>query len=375
MAAQERAFVAKYGRTTPTAAQAARARSLLAEARTCYDRAVAAQPQSADAYTARAGFRSSVGAALQGILNALQPAGAVSIAAAVPSGEKEMATAWASASSLSDLKEAARLGPNDLTDVGIAALFNVMSFKLQHGAAQAAAGRTAWVALPEATRRPIEEAMRPLEALALSANTDKEAAAKASEAAGILWLLLGSAAPAASSLRRAVALDPRRETAWDGLAVLLVGAQDYTGAATLLEARVKVLDTARGHLLLAKVYDKTGQTDKEAAQVRAALAEAPDDLTVNMAQAALLLRGSGDAATLGQAGKQLTRTDALYRKTAPQTREAWEDQTLLVSLYRALTGDAASAREKLDEILRADKDYRPARQALAALGFGDPKMI
>ena len=279
-------------------------------------------------------------------------------------------TAWTSAPTLSDLREAARLAPNDLNSVGLSAMFGITAFKAQ----QDAAGRTDWSALPEEARRPAEEAMRPLEALARSAGTDQETAAKASEADGLLWLFVGNQVAAEPSLRRAVSLDPRRESAWDGLTMLLVGARDYQGAASLLEARVKVLDTARGHLLLAKIYDKTGQPEKEASQVQAALAADPDDLTANIAQAALLLRHGDDAATLEQARKQIVATDVLYRK-ATRSQEAWKDQTLLASIYNALTGDAASAREKLAQILSFDKDYEPAKAALAAMGFGNPKTI
>lgn len=361
MAETARAFVAKYGQTKPAAAQIAQAQALLDEARACYDRAVAAQPRSADAYVARAGFRGSIGPAVQAMIAALQPAGSVDIATAKESGDKAMAGAWGSAPALSDLQEAARLAPDSLTDVGLSAMIATMALKLGGQGAQ------------DVGRRSAEEALRPLEALAQNAGTAKNTAAQASEAAGLLHLFAGSETAAEPLLRRAVALDPRRESAWDGLTMILVSAQNYGAAALVLEARLKVLDTARGHLLLAKVYDKLGQTEKETAQVQAALSADPGDLTANIAQAALLLRRSDDAATLDQANQQLFKIDALYRRAMPQTQQSWEDQTLLVSIYHALTGDAASAREKLTQILHLDKDYAPAKQALAALGVESPK--
>lgn len=366
MPEKQHTFVAKYGQVKPTAAQIARSLALLDEARTCYDQAVASRPLSAAAFLQRAGFRMSIGPVLHGMLTALQPGGTVDMATALQSGVREMASTYSSSPGLSDLTEAAHLAPNTLTDVDMSAMFHTLSFVMQYGQTHDMTNGLPWDTLTEETRRPVQEAMRPLEHLAESADTNKDTAAKASEAAGVIWLLTGNWKAAETPLRRAIALDPRRADAWDALTLIMISAKRYAELTSILEARVKTQDTARSHLLLAKAYSKANQPEKAAAQVQAALKVNPEDLAANMAQAALLLRRSDNPAMLTEAGKQLVRTGDLYRKTP--TPDNWSSYTLLLSIYSALTGSELQARQHLNEILQRDKANEAAKQALAALG-------
>ena len=360
---KQAAFLAKYGQVKPTAAQSARSLALLDESRACYDQAVASQPTSATAFSQRAGFRRFTAPILRGILTALQPGGTVDMQTALSSA-KEKAFTLSSPSGLSDLTEAARLAPSGFTDVGMSAMFHALSFVLQYSQTHDLTNGLPWETLTEETRRPVQEAMRPLEHLAESAETNKETAAQASEAVGCIWIILGNWKAVEAPLRRAVALDPRRADAWDALTGVMIQGERYAELTSLLEARVKALDTARSHLLLAKAYDKVNQPEKAAAQVQAALKLSPEDFTANMAQAALLLRRSD--APLAEAGTQLVKIGDLYRK-AP-TPESWTSYTLLLSIYSGLTGDELQARQHLNELLQSDKANEMAKQALAALG-------
>ncbi len=307
MPEKQTAFLAKYGQVKPIAAQIARSLALLDEARTCYDQAVVSQPTSASAFLERAGFRMTISPVLRGMLTALQPGGTVDMATAL-SRAKETASPYSSSSGLSDLTEAARLAPNTLTDVGMSAMYHALSFVMQYGQTHDLTNGLPWDTLSEETRRPVQEAIRPLEHLAESAATSKDTAAKASEAAGFIWIILGNWKAAEPPLRRAVALDPHRVDAWDALAGVMLQGERYADLTTLLEARVKVSDTARSHLLLAKTYDKVNQPEKAAAQVQAALKINPEDFTANMAQAALLLQRSDSPANLTEAGTQLVKS-------------------------------------------------------------------
>ena len=361
----QRLFLAKYGQVKPTAAQIARSLALLAETEDCYNQAVASQPTSASAYLQRAGFRMSVGAVLRAMLTALQPGGTVDIATALSSAA-QTANIYSSASGLSDLSEAARLAPRTFTTVGMSAMFHAISFVLHYSQTHDMTNGIPWDTLTQEAQRPVQEAMRPLEQLAESAETNKETAAKASEAEGILWMIAGNLKAAEPALHRAVALDPHRAAGWDALTVILLQGERYADLAPLLETRIIVSDTVRNHLLLAKAYDKANQPEKAAAQLQAALKVSPEDFDANMAQAALLLQRSADPARLTEAGTQLAKIGDLYRKSP--TPDHWSSDTILLSIYSGLTGSEGQARQHLNEVLQTDKDNETAKQALAALG-------
>ena len=372
--AEQAAFEAKYGQIKPTAAQIARSLALLDEARACYNQAVTSQPTSATAFLQRSGFRMSTEPMLRAMLTTLQPGETVDVATALSSASVSKARVEAftisSSSGLSDLTQAARLAPNTFTDVGMSAMYHTMSFILQYSQAHDMTNGLLWDTLTEETRRPLQEAIRPLEQLAESARTNKDTAAEASEAVGVIWLLLGNRKESEPSLRRAIALDPHRTDAWDALTAIMFRDKRYTELTSLLETRVKVSDTARNHLLLAQAADKANQPEKAAAQVQAALKLNPEDLAANMAQAALLLRRSDSPALITEAGTQLVKVGDLYPK-AP-TPDNWRSYALLLSIYSALTGNELAARQHLSEILTGDKDNEMAKQALAALG---PKTV
>ena len=361
----QRVFLAKYGQVKPTAAQIARSLALLAETSTCYDQAVASQPMSATAYLQRAGFGMSVGGVLRAMLTALQPGGTVDIATALSSAA-QTANIYSSASGLSDLSEAARLAPNTFTTVGMSAMFHTISFVLHYSQTHDMTNGIPWDTLTQETQRPVQEAMRPLEQLSESAEANKETAAKASEAEGLIWMIAGNLKAAEPALRRAVALDPHRADAWDTLTGIMLQGKRYAELTSLLEARVKASDTVRNHLLLAKAYDKANQPDKVAPQIQAALKVNPEDFDANLAQAALLLQRSADPALLTEAGKQLVKIGDLYRKSP--TPDHWSSYTILLSIYSGLTGSEGEARQHLNEVLRADKDNEAAKQAMTALG-------
>lgn len=242
MPEKQTAFLAKYGQVKPTAAQSARSLALLDESRACYDQAVTSQPTSATAFLERAGFRMSISPVLRGMLTALQPEGTVDIATALKnanlSSAREMASPASSSPGLSDLAEAARLAPNSLTDVGMSAMFHTLSFVVQYAQTHDTKDGLPWDTLTEETRRPVQEAIRPLEHLAESAATSKDTAAKASEAAGLIWLLLGNWKAAEPPLRRAIMIDPRRADAWDAITLIMLQRSDTP--AVLTEARTQL---------------------------------------------------------------------------------------------------------------------------------------
>lgn len=307
---------------------------------------------------------------LRAMLTTLQPGGTVDVATALSSanvGKARVAAFTVSSSpGLSDLTQAARLAPNSFTDVGMSAMYHTMSFILQYSQAHDMTNGLLWDTLTEETRRPVQEAIRPLEHLSESANTNKDTTAKASEAVGVIWLLLGNWKASEPPLRRAISLDPRRADAWDALTAIMSRDKRYTELTSLLETRVKSLDTASSHLLLAKAYDQTNQPEKAVAQAQAALKINPEDFTANIALAALLLRRSDTPALLTEAGTQLVKVGDLYPKVP--TPNNWTSYTLLLSIYNALTGDELAARQHLNELLQGNKDNEMAKQVLAALG-------
>lgn len=352
----------------PTATQIARAQALLDEARNDYDKAIQVEPQAAIGYVARGGFRAVIEGLMPQVIIGLRP-GSVALASVVKNMSGQISAPNAPA--LADFQQAAQAAPNDLPAVSMATLFEALALI----AASPASPRTKdgvldWNALPAARREPIDQDTAMLAHLAQS--KDDVSAAQAAEMLGTIWFLLGRSKDAEDQFRLVVARDPQRQGAWDGLMGSLVSANRFSEAAALGDQRVKAHDDANARLTLAKLYDKLNQPAQMTAQVQAAIVDAPDDLTVSLTEAALLLRRSDDPAMMTKAREWLDRAGAIYQKN--QTPDNWKNYAVIVSVYNALTGSETEARKQLAQVLSVDKDNKEAKQVLAALGPSETQL-
>ena len=127
----------------------------------------------------------------------------------------------------------------------------------------------------------------------------------------------------------------------------------------------------RGHLLLAKAFERLGQWEDCEEQVLAAMGDAPNDFALNLAYAALLLRRGHDANLLSEANDWLTRAELLASKapSSQRTRQQIIDLTLTRSIYFALTDEVDAARQWANAVISQDKENKTAREILSAMDY------
>ena len=170
---------------------------------------------------------------------------------------------------------------------------------------------------------------------------------------------------AEESVRRAVELDPTRESAWD----LLITAQGTAGrlreAQASADRRLKQKETVRGRLYAAKVCDKLGLKEEAQTHANRALGLEPGGYLPNLAAAVLILKYSKDAETVAKAVPLLLQAKKQEGYTVSE--EDAQEFNVTVGIFRALTGELDEARKAFRDVLAMDKDNETAKQALAML--------
>jgi tetratricopeptide (TPR) repeat protein len=334
----------------PSPEALAQADRQFAEALACYTRAVELAPREPEVWVRRA-----VARLVFGLFRAV---------ALAPEGKAANAMASLfNEEGLADLQELARLRPDDPKAVGLAALFEILAF-VTHNTDKINPDNAILPALPEKTRESVRAKIRRLERL--EQGQDARTAAGAAEILGVVcWVALRDPAGTEAHLRRAVALNPDRDPAWDFLAGWLGTAGRHQECLQVCLQRLKHHDSAYGRFLAAKVCEDLGQLDRAEEHVRLGLKQEPEDVRCAVALAALLLKRD-DARALEQAGRQLDRVAKLLQTSTVQ--DSRNDYLITRALYAALTGDAPRARELLRGVLRADKNNEQAQKALAAVG-------
>lgn len=340
----------------PASSKVGQAEKWLAEAGGCFDKAVAAAPEEGEVYFHRAMHRS-----LQNFLRKeIQRA----------SDRQEDAdplTQCFSEESLSDFKRAGELCPKDYRRMANLALFEIYTAK--NGKVNWREGLT-WNSLPDRSQRLVLEVMSRLENLGQS--PDAHLAAGALEALGILQgPVLQENRACLASLRRAVALDPDRDQAWEALAATLSKTKNYAELLTVCEDRVRKKDAAHNHLLLAKACEKMKLWDTAEEEVLAGLKEAPNDFSINLSLAALLLKRSQNSSVMLEINGWLGRSEQLL-SGIPETRKMRQqtiDLALTRSIYYALNDDVESARKYVKIATDKDKENDLAQEILSAMTF------
>jgi tetratricopeptide (TPR) repeat protein len=328
-----------------------RALRWFSEARGCFDRALAAEPPTADAH-AHCGMTYCWGdmiVACVGMMRGQQV--------------NPMAAMFAP-QYLVHFRRAAELSPNDFRAIGWATFYEALSALLQAGPPRGPADRP-WILFSESTRQSVAAGMARMETLAKG--KDRKEAAACSELLGTFYTFLrGDMARGEALLRRAVELNPDRDNAWEMMLGQLA-AQDRDKevlAVALQYSRHK--DTAHTRFLVAKGHEKLKQLDQAEVQVRAALKMSPDSQEATLGLVSLLLKRSAQAGVLEEAGRVLERAEELLNKD--KARKYQRDYDVNRGIYLGLKGDCDAARRLLEGVLEKDKKNRVARAALDALG-------
>ncbi len=328
----------------PTSEARAKAQRLIAEADDCFDKAVVVAPQKEESYIKRYANRTFVHAWFRAALEK-QPASPLFLFAPDAMG---------------DLRRAAQLGSEDYLAQRYCVITEFL-YEIYRQRLHLENLWDAWDKLPGDTRKRIHEAEARL--VAVSVSVDKTKAGGAAEALGIFqYFLHGDSTNSVATLRRAVAIDPTREQAWDMLLGILFTSQHTNDMLVVCQQRLVATPSVRNHLLLAKVWDMQGRQRETEAQVRAALKLGPKDVLVNLAQAAMSVRCAHDAAGLRRAAQHLAAVAKLMNDDTPREQQA--DLAVLQCIHAALSGQTNKARQHIERALRLDPNNDHAKNLL-----------
>lgn len=344
----------------PTPDQAAGAQRYLDEARNCFDQAVAATPREPEIYVQRGLCRSWSGF-VQGILQVLREEPKVPLHMR---GAESFMNLALSPEALADFQHAARLRPNDYRSIATAALFELITYTTRPRERPAVPSLRPWDALPQKAQSSLRTSLDRLQVLAQ--RTNKAAAAGAAEALGAFQAALEDRAEAEKNLRRALALDPARDRAWEILTALLLKDHRFEELAELGERRTETYDSVRIRILLAKIDAARNQLDRSEANIRAALKLAPQDVTANVAYAVLLMKREDSPMILREAGDHLLKAVEGSRGQS-LTRSQSFDYRLTTAIYLALAGKEQEAVLRLERLLEELPENPEAREALGVL--------
>ena len=339
---------------TPSQAELALARERAAESLALADEALKRAPTEAEAFLGRAHVLlcSRLGEAM------LTPAKDEEFAFA-------MAAAIFSPDATPDLRQATRLSPENPRTAAIRIWHELLGHTLGSGKAgiEGFPGNLAFEGLPESLRTSVRETLAAMEAVSRGGDP-----AKAAEAltlmGGVELFAMRNSRRAEDALRRAVALDPGLEPAWEQCAVALVEDERFDALVEVSRDRLKAADTARSRVMLGKALDRAGRKDEALAELAQARERYPKDPLANLALAAGLLRNPaitdlhGPAALLQSAGSGLGK-----KPPAELLRSFLFQQGVLLALVDRME----QARMAFQQLVKVDPKDTAAGEALRLL--------
>lgn len=329
------------------------------EAGSCFDRAVAAAGSDSEAY-----FRRGIHRSLrQMLLNQIRLA----------SGERkedvDLLNDYFSPEGLADLQRACRLDPKNSRLLGNTILYEIYTACARKG--QVNWHDFSWTSLPDKSQRSIREQLTRLENL--GADPDSKVAAGALEILGVIQgPVLHESRNSIANLRRAVALDPSRDLAWELIASTLARSEHYDELLNLAEDHVQQVDNPRNRIILAKAFEKLKRWDEAEDEIQLAIKDSPEDFVLNLGLGALLLkRSQDDPDLLSDADGWLAHAQEILKKLPPSERSHQQivELTLTRSIYFALSDEVETARLWVKSVLEQDKDNKMAHEILSAMDY------
>jgi tetratricopeptide (TPR) repeat protein len=194
----------------------------------------------------------------------------------------------------------------------------------------------------------------------------RQAATALATLGSLQCFLLRDMAGGETSLRRAIALDPANENAWESLTFALAMSRNFPPMIEVCQSRLKHSDTVRNRVLLAKAFERNNQPGAMLETALEAHAENRDHLLANLAAAAALLKARGDDdVSRSRALQCLIRATQFAGENPPP--EVTTELLFQRSLYFALSGQTALARASFGQLLELDPTQSEAQEALKAL--------
>jgi tetratricopeptide (TPR) repeat protein len=323
------------------------------EAARCFDRAVALAPKEPEVFFQRAGYLS---------ISNWQNCFFRHYRNNEEIGAKEWVFSFFSQSSAASLQQASKLKPKDYALATLAAYFEWLNVTLPSNTEQSDLN-----SLPAASREFIQGDMTRLENL--SQDADKKTAAGALEHLGFLNLALENLPAAEADLRRAVALDPAREGAWEMLMGMLVGSASTEELLSVCQARLRAKDSVRNRVILGKVYaQKAGNWTEAAKQAEAARKLDTNNVFAPLLLAAIALKQSSQMNYLSVANANLHIADELLKQMAvsDERTKHWRELALNSAIALILENDVETARNWAQAVLKFFPDDETAKEILKA---------
>ena len=196
-----------------------------------------------------------------------------------------------SKSFVDDLRRAASLRPDDAKLIGLAE-YAVCTAAIAEAYQNGKTSADGTGILTDAVRKSVREAASRLENLYPKLDKTNEAAALEYHGMLVALVLAGGndLSPVISDFRRAVALDPKREQAWDMLIGLSFKSASPEELEQLCESRIKANPTVRNHLILAKYLVTEKKWNRANEEAKSALKLEPENLDAGIMLAALSIR-------------------------------------------------------------------------------------
>lgn len=342
----------------PSASEVERSRKLMGEALELSTAAIRVAPTNAEAW-ARRGICHSFHTYSR---ETLRLAESIRTTSRPPDPMEAMAALFP-AECTADFRKAAELDPGKPRRIMAASMAELIRASLARK--ELAFGTPeSWSILPEQVRVTLRADLERL--LRLAESTDPRIAAAGAECAGMMQFMAMHDLPGALvNLRHAVKLNPEREPAWEMCMAIFVSEDKYAELLPVAEERLRLSDTPRNHIIVAKVLEKLDKTDQAAPHVKEAYRQASTDVLANLSMAALILRQSHDDDDLTPVVTHLVRAGhAMGSSPSPKNLI---DLQVLRALYYALGGKIEMARQIIHKVLEFDKDNEWAKEVLAAL--------
>jgi tetratricopeptide (TPR) repeat protein len=255
-------------------------------------------------------------------------------------------------SALPDAWKMVRLEPKNSEAISMALVIEFLAGSMASGDA---ASR-----LPDETRADLRKGVSQLKRLVPKQSDSQKALTLTS--AGLFEYLLQDKLPSEADLRRAIALSPQNDLAWDTLITLLATDERWPELLDLCRERAKYKDSTRSRRIAARTAAHLGKPQDAMSEIHAALQLDPKDVNANLILAILLLReGSEDNLDKAEA---IVR-DIYGRKDLPAVQ--WRDLTFLGGICYALKNENESAKSWLTAVLNAYPGDSQAKAALKVL--------
>ena len=344
----------------PTPDKMERAIKSKTEAALCFDRAVSSSPQEADVYLLRAWHKCGDEAhdyLLRYYRNELKL------------DRKALGTLIGmgiAKSAIPDLQKAATLQPQVCQLVGLAAWFELVAIAMTPltGGTETP---TQFSDFPESSQRIIKNAIAQL--TELSQGNDTKRTALALEYLGILRAMTQENEElAVADLRRAVALNPDREQAWDMLLASILESASPEEFAAVCEDRLKHKKSARNHLIFAKALFRRGSFEKATGEAKSAIKLETNNVPAQLMLCAALVRQDKGEAGEEELASAFAKAAELVKSTnAPERGDWWLVYGLNVAIAAAINDNVKNANAWLDTCQKEFPDDERIKEIRNAL--------